>query len=183
MMRLMLSVAIFLAAFSAKSEDLKLLYWMVDQDAQDERSFAFITARVLAQKDNLLTPLELWDNETQSPYEGSGGLVDSDVVSGGQGYKTDPEGDTWISYLDPSVGDWSGYSFVIELMNENGETYQTFAKDYSQLKKEYVIASDLDARPWTARAGDFHSVPEPTSGLLTLCGLALLALRRKRILV
>ena len=183
MIRLVLSVALLLTAFSAKSEEPKLLYWMVDQDAQDKRSFAFVTARVLAQKDNLSTPLELWDNEAQSPYEGSGGLVDSDVVSGGLGYKTDPEGDTWISYLDPSVGDWSGYSFVIELENENGETYQTFPKGYSVLRNEDVIASDLNARPWTARAGDFRSVPEPTSGLLMLLGASALALRRKRILV
>ena len=183
MMRLVLSVALLLTAFSARSEDPKLLYWMVDQDAQDEQSFAFVTARVLAQKGGLSTPLELWDNEAQSPYEGSGGLVDSDVVSGGQGYKTDPEGDTWISYLDPSAGDWSGCSFVIELMNENGESYRTASKSYSLLKKENAIASDLNARPWTARAGDFHSVPEPTSGLMILLGVAALELRRKRILV
>lgn len=79
--------------------------------------------------------------------------------------------------------DWTTYSFSIELgtFNDNGEwvlaaisgteTYEAL-KDYRSQQLE--LPGDT---PWTPGA---FSAPEPTSGLLTLIGLALFGLRRKK---
>ena len=88
-------------------------------------------------------------------------------------------------------GDYSAgtpeYSFIVELGNidssDNWTTVATSASaTYSSLAT--YIHETFDINPgalnvWTPAV--FTAVPEPSSGLLALLGLALLALRRKRL--
>ena len=87
-------------------------------------------------------------------------------------------------------GDYSAgtpeYSFIVELGNidssDNWTTVATSAaKAYSDLGD--YIHQTFDINPgqlavWTP--AQFTAVPEPSGGLLTLMGVALLALRRRR---
>ena len=89
-------------------------------------------------------------------------------------------------------GDYSAgspeYSFIVELGNiDSSDNWTTLAQSaataYSQLG-DYIQQS-FDINPssmavWTPT--DFTLAPEPSSGLLTVIGLALLALRRKKFL-
>lgn len=87
------------------------------------------------------------------------------------------------------LGDYGSpeYSFMIELGNidssDNWTTVATgAATSYSSLG-DYIHAT-FDINPgqtaaWTP--GQFTAVPEPSGGLLMLMGIALLALRRKRV--
>ena len=87
-------------------------------------------------------------------------------------------------------GDYSAgtpeYSFIVELGNiDSSDNWTTVATSaaatYSSLAD--YIHKTFDLNPgqtavWTP--SQFHAVPEPSSGLLTLIGFAILALRRKR---
>ena len=80
------------------------------------------------------------------------------------------------------------YSFIVELGNidtdDNWTTVATSAaKAYSELYTENYIHKTFGMSPSTLAAWapvTFTAVPEPSSGLLTALGLALLALRRKK---
>ena len=78
---------------------------------------------------------------------------------------------------------WETYSFAVELgtFNENGEWViaaishtETYAALTGYISQQLDIP---DATPWAPNA---FAAPEPSSGLLTLIGLALLGLKRKR---
>jgi len=116
---------------------------------------------------------------------------------------------TYLHYLDDSTvdvmtrsetgawfdvsgysGDSPAYSFVLELVNDALEvqgatapvSYSTLdqagkiVKDYSQFNS----LKPLDYSTFNAGAGTTADVPEPTSGLLMLLGVSLLALRRRQ---
>ena len=78
------------------------------------------------------------------------------------------------------------FSFIVELGNidssDNWTTVATSASaTYSSLAANIHQTFDIEpgqAAVWTP--GSFQAVPEPSGGLLTLMGVALLALRRRR---
>lgn len=81
------------------------------------------------------------------------------------------------------------YSFIIELGNvTEADGWTTVAQGsstmtYTQLANAGYIHPKFNLNPpasaiWTP--GSFQAVPEPSGGLLTLMGVALLALRRRR---
>lgn len=120
---------------------------------------------------------------------------------GGSGTDLEPLGD--FLYMDSDTG-WivdplmaglgvdyarNGVSFSIELGNLDFDTEAWTAlacsspEDYENLRLgEMIVEMTADvaipALPWTG--GDYSTVPEPTGGLLTLVGVAALALRRRR---
>ena len=81
------------------------------------------------------------------------------------------------------------YSFIVEIGNVSDGDWTTIAQSsaetYASLASSRYIRSLSDLGPsssatvWTP--GQFSAVPEPSGGLLTLMGVALLALRRKRV--
>ena len=76
--------------------------------------------------------------------------------------------------------DTSSASFVVELFNESGTWLAQSAALSGSAAAAYIYNGGISAPPavpWTA--GSF-AIPEPTSGLLMLLGIAGLALRRKR---
>ena len=79
------------------------------------------------------------------------------------------------------------YSFIVEIGNIVDDNWTTIATSkpaqYSELKNDYIHET-FDMSPsalkiWTPAS--FTAVPEPSGGLLTALGLAMLALRRKRL--
>ena len=86
--------------------------------------------------------------------------------------------DVAVAALDTS----KSYDFYFVVFNDADATKATMyamqsalSQDYSSMAGKYQIASTFSAStPWTS------AVPEPTSGLLMLLGMAGLALRRRR---
>ena len=87
-----------------------------------------------------------------------------------------------LSTKIPDV-DWKTYSFSVELgtFNDNGDwviAAISGTETYAQLSGYISEQLDIpDATRWSPNA---FAAPEPTSGLLTLMGLALLGLKRKK---
>ena len=79
------------------------------------------------------------------------------------------------------------YSFIVELGNIVGDEWTTIATSeastYSELKNDYIHPTyDMTPSAWQIwTPTSFTAVPEPSGGLLTALGLALLALRRRRV--
>lgn len=87
------------------------------------------------------------------------------------------------SDLDTNFGD--GYSYYVELSNYNGVNWDNRTvlaegtkTSYSDLVTAGFIQTQLISIP-TAWTGGTYSVPEPTSGMMILLGLAALALKRR----
>ena len=208
MNRHLLKMAAFVAALLtvgvASAGENDVLYWMIDSSATVEDTQAgpsatigeffssypegsAFAARVRVTGGNITedTFLDLY-------IPGSG----VDVGGGAYGVEFDTVGGYWGAGVptgnqSPS-GDYSAgtpeYSFIVELGNidssDNWTTVATSAaKAYSDLGD--YIHQTFDINPgqiavWTP-AQFTAAVPEPSGGLLTLMGVALLALRRKRL--
>ncbi len=90
------------------------------------------------------------------------------------------------AYFSPLTGDYTTYSYVLELGNWSNSQWLTGmnseAMTYEQLAAGQYIAqwngiTPNYAQPWSPAA---YSVPEPSGGLLLVLGGALLMLRRRR---
>jgi hypothetical protein len=117
------------------------------------------------------------DGESVSYYDGSNGMGAELGIGLPASY-----------FGDLSTLSGTQYSFVLELGNyENGSWARTTmvseSKSYSELLANHHISQwdimDMpEGRGWNP--GFYSVVPEPSSGLLTMLGISLLALRRKR---
>lgn len=164
MKKMRFALAAFAALALAVSARADLLYWMVDNDNLSDtfKGYAYAGIAVGGTDDHLVItdedgePLGGWKVRS-SAFDGEGQFADFG-----------------------SHGD--GYSYLIELFNEGDEKpigvsdILTYAQLAPYIGKGGVGKDALT--PWTG--GTFHSVPEPTGGLLVMLGAALLALRRKR---
>ncbi len=193
--------AVFLTALSAHADD-DVLYWMMsgtesmtDENGQKTTVSEFLTAsggsdfsaRVRVTGGGVAedTFLNLYY------YDGSDFVLDDSAEAAFQ-----QSGGVWSCSLGEgnlaSVGAYSSgspeYSFVIELGNVvNEEWTQTLATSstmtYQSLADAGFISQTFDVSPPVStmwNGGAFTAIPEPTSGMLMLMGLALLSLRRKR---
>ena len=88
------------------------------------------------------------------------------------------------TYGSFSQGDtFSGFVVVLDAAStENAENYIVATKGEDQVLTTTAFGKSGDKTlSWGSQAGvTWQSVPEPTSGLLMLLGMAVLALRRKR---
>lgn len=140
------------AALMALAED-SYLYWQVQQDSS---GVEFDYAQVKADGTTVV---------------GKG--ADRYLAADETGYSGGPIN----TYFDLA---YVGSTFVVELLNASGDVVgRSGLFEYSDIKSNiFGGTTPSGASPWTVTS--LESVPEPTSGLLFLMGLAGLALRRKR---
>lgn len=197
------AAALLVAGVSVADEDV--LYWMIDSSATVEKDG--VTSSVSSFFDNYGAPansafaarVRVTGGDIQ---EGQDVFLDLyipgyglDVGGGEYGVEFSEVGGYWGAGVptgnqSPS-GNYSAgtpeFSFIVELGNidssDNWTTVATSAATaYSDLGD--YIHQTFDINPgqlavWTPAS--FQAVPEPSGGLLTLMGVALLALRRKRL--
>ena len=159
-MKKMISAMMILAAGIAFA-DYGYLNFVIDQ-AGTGNPIAFEYARVGV--------------EGQDAYLDMQGTTSPWVLQDGSGYATDPNMANLGAYDSPF------YSYYVELYDMAFNAVgRSDAYAYGDLKSH--ISTEMGqggiTSSWTVSV--FHSVPEPTSGVLFLLGLASLALRRKRL--
>ena len=92
---------------------------------------------------------------------------------------------TQAKWAPDSDGDFSDYQFQVQLWGDSGELAVSEVKTLAELQDALIncvnpdITKTVGDGVWAV--GGFAAVPEPTSGMLFLLGLASLALRRKRV--
>lgn len=156
------ALAIALAATAARAED-SYLYWMVQNANYNNSAIDFAYATIKAEDGGSYLNL----------YEPGGATSDINALaSTGDGMSSSTDGGAFAKF------DYnSATTFLVELWNSDNTVvgWQSYSYD---AWKNYVYTSTGagSASPLTVS----EVVPEPTSGLLMLFGLAGLALRRKR---
>ena len=179
MKKLLMAMALAGAAMAASAED-NYLYWMVD--VSDSTDYAFNYATIKAQDESGNTSDYLWLYGQDSADTIGHRLYASNY---GENSSYDP-GTTTGGGAFAGLGNYGvGSKFLFELWTD-GATADSPNRvgwtgwiDYESIAKNIFSAGDLSgASPFTV--GSTMLVPEPTGGLLTLLGLAVLALRRKQ---
>ena len=176
MSRILQSILFVLFAGSSLTLGAEVLCWMVEENPQTVK---FAYAQVVAEDVS-------GNRQELEIYDMSAGRKMDDITTmdaDGTGYATDK---AWVT-LDyaPAASQWAGYSFFVELLDENDGLiggWRSETLNYGDLAN-YIWGSSSERLPEALVFKGVSSVPEPTSGLLTLLGAAALALRRKRILV
>lgn len=181
-----LAALAFAAATAATAADTdSYLYWMVELDANVESSYSSYV------QFNYATIKAKNADGTTSDYLSLYG-TDSSESLGTRLYASSTSGDDKMTTgggTFAGVGDYGAdSSFLVELWMDTGSAddasatrvaYASFA--YSEaLSHIYDGMSQSGASPYVV--SQVQAVPEPTGGLLTLLGVAVLALRRKRVI-
>ena len=157
MKKLIMGVAAMVCGI-ALAED-SYLYWQINQN-EAEKPIEFAYAQVKA----TTVDGDIYVGEAMG------------VTGGGTARSAGPINSVFDA---AAYGEGSGYSFVVELMNsEFGVIGESTTFSYADIAP-YIFSSmgQTGASAWTVTA---FTVPEPTSGLLFLLGLASLALKRKK---
>lgn len=192
--------AVILLAGALPAED-GVLFWMVDSSAQ-------VTPQGGGDETGLESFLDSYGAVSGSSFAArvrvTGGDISGDTFldlynfdgstcSGAYGVEIEDVGGYWGAGVPDGnqspISAYSAgspeYSFIVEIGNIYNDSWTTVAQSAAvtySLLADYIqptFSIDPGTLPaWTP--GQFTAVPEPSGGLLTMMGLALLALRRKR---
>lgn len=154
MRKLILTMILGLSAGIAKAD--VMLYWTVDPKVKGY-DYAVIYG-ISHDKENNVDVYKALDAVT------AGSAIDTNVS---------------VSKKEiPGTGGSEYANYIVRLFNNSKVTYESSIYSYNSLAA-HVWATDMLSMKAT-EAFVFRAVPEPTSGLLLLLGVAGLALKRKR---
>lgn len=157
-----------LAALAARSE---YLYWMISQPdptAENYTAFDYATVKIDGQSDYL----SLGDPDDPSANYGT------EAVSGEDGYSMDEGAYALISGYQELP---AGTQFLFELWSDSSADRVGWASYTKGEIAGYVVNSFNQMAGNPLAVTQPRLVPEPTSGMLLLLGVAGLALRRRRL--
>lgn len=177
--KLVMVLALVCAAMLVSAEDA-FLYWMVDVGDKTDYNFNYATIKAKGSDGTTSDYLSLYgpdssDSVGKKLYASNYGVDE----------KYDP-GSTTGSGAFAGVGGYGvGSKFLIELWTDgasadaaaNRVAYGWF--DYADIMNSIFSAGNLSGASLFT-VGSTQLIPEPTGGLLTLLGFAVLALRRKQ---
>lgn len=172
---LFLSVAAL--SLSGRAED-RFLYWMVTDSPE------FETARIkiknpIPGSDGYLTLVDINDPNDSKMWSTE---VYSDLGDKTRSYGA-PEYGYWAKISTDDVHKFEDFVFIVEVFNDGVDPIgRSEAVDYETLSGYVKSMENPQVGEEAFAVWNIQTVPEPTSGLLTLFGLAALALRRKKIL-
>lgn len=154
---------LFCGVLSAAETDM-YLYWMIDPDATVDGEAGVDLSSYNARISTADGALMFYDSR-----ESTSGYMSKDV-----GYV---QGWSVVS----RVGDLQNASFFIEIFNNDGIAFESETMSYTDLVAAGAIGTMSPFSPVSTYGfSTFRTVPEPTSGLLLLIGVAGLALRRQK---
>ena len=163
------------AVVASASLHASYLYWQIDgsEDVSALGGAEYDGARVFAENDST------GERTYLNIAYGSAGDT---LVNVGDKINV-PLHDSVVAVFDPTTYG-SGYTFYIELINYADATPvgQSEGQTYAQLNNSEFVGTDLSPVSMAVwHGGAYSSVPEPTSAMLVLFGLAGLALRRRAV--
>ncbi len=163
-------------AVAVSSANASYLYWQVDSSTAS--GLTYDGARVFASNDSGATKTYLnigygdFDSGNFIPFAGQKVQI--------------PLYEAVVAEIDTSLyGKGSDYSFYIELINYSdgafvAQTDVSSAMTYADLEAKHYVGADLSPVSMAVwHGGSYTTVPEPTSAMLVLFGLAGLALKRR----
>ena len=172
------AVALSMGAFAVDS----YLYWMLDESSELSWTGTDKTTSISAPTYNKVALAVVTD--------ATGQKVDSylSLYSINGTAQTAPVSITPAdgASLFANLGNYatSGYSYYIELLNDStvvGRSADTLSYSAAAYIQSAIGGtSQMTAQQWSPSAFTTAAIPEPTSGMLLLLGLAGLALKRKR---